>query len=128
MSKINFRLYGDQIYGLSNKYLQEYISPEINKESFLSSFKEGLINISITGIKKEIAILPQFIIKDLKSENITINIPDEKSNMAINITKLKVMFVINKLTEEQIFSLLIAISNKVHRKKRKIDFSRWVIR
>ena len=113
MSKINFRLYGDQIYGLSNKYLQEYISPEINKESFLSSFKEGLINISITGIKKEIAILPQFIIKDLKSENITINIPDEKSNMAINITKLKVMFVINKLTEEQIFSLLITKRKKL---------------
>ena len=41
MSKINFSLYGDQIYGLSNKYLQEYINPEIKKEEFLTSFKSG---------------------------------------------------------------------------------------
>lgn len=34
MSSINFRLYGDQIYGFGNKYITEYISPEIAKEDF----------------------------------------------------------------------------------------------
>ena len=107
MSKINFRLYGDQIYGLSKTYLQEYISPEINKEEFLSSFKNGQINLSITGLQKELVILPQLILKDLKTEKLEINIPDEKSNMSLNISKLKVMFIIKELTEEQILSLLI---------------------
>ena len=107
MSKINFRLYGDQIYGLSKTYLQDYISPEINKEEFLSSFKNGQINLSITGLKKELVILPQLILKDLKTEKLEINIPDEKSNMSLNISKLKVMFIIKELTEEQILSLLI---------------------
>ena len=32
MTSINFRLYGDQIYGLTQKYLTEYISPEIIKD------------------------------------------------------------------------------------------------
>ena len=107
MSKINFRLYGDQIYGLLSKYLQEYIKPEINKEDFLSSFKNGLINIKITGIKKQINILPQLIIKDLNSEKIIINIPDENSNLSMQISKLKLMLRVKELTEEEILSLLI---------------------
>ena len=107
MSKINFRLYGDQIYGLSSKYLQEYINPEINKETFLTSFKNGLIDMSITGIKKPIDILPQLIIKDLNTEKIIINIPDENSNLSIKISKLKIMLIVKELTEEEIISLLI---------------------
>ena len=107
MSKINFRLYGDQIYGLLSKYLQEYIKPEINKEDFLTSFKNGLINIKITGIKKQINILPQLIIKDLNSEKIIINIPDENSNLSMQISKLKLMLRVKELTDEEILSLLI---------------------
>ena len=107
MSKINFRLYGDQIYGLSSKYLQEYITPEINKENFLTSFKNGLLDLKITGIKKSIEILPQINIKDLKTEQIEINIPDENSNLALKISKLKIMLIVKELNEEQIFSLLI---------------------
>ena len=94
MSKINFRLYGDQIFGLSKTYLQEYISPEINKEEFLSSFKNGQININITDLKKEIVFLPQIKISDLKIEKLIINIPDETSNMSINISKLKIMLIL----------------------------------
>ena len=107
MSKINFRLYGDQIYGLSSKYLQEYINPEIKKEEFLTSFKNGLIDINITGIKKQINILPQLIIKDLNAEKIIINIPDENSNLALQISKLKLMLVVKELNEEEILSVLI---------------------
>ena len=113
MAKINFRLYGDQIYGLSSKYLQEYITPEINKENFLTSFKNGLLNLNITGIKKSIEILPQLIIKDLKTEQIEINIPDENSNLALKISKLKLMLIVKKLNEEEIFSLLIKKRQKL---------------
>ena len=107
MSKINFRLYGDQIYGLSNKYLQEYINPEIKKEEFLTSFKSGLLNLKITSIKKPINILPQLIIKDLNCDKIEINIPDENSNLALQISKFKLMLLVKELNEEQILSLLI---------------------
>ena len=100
MSKINFRLYGDQIYGLSSKYLQEYIIPEIKKEEFLTSFKNGLIDLNITGIKKQINIFPQLIIKDLNTEKIIINIPDENSNLALQISKLKLMLVVKELPED----------------------------
>ena len=123
MSKINFRLYGDQIYGLSKTYLQEYISPEINKEEFLAAFKNGQININITGLKKEIILIPQLIIKDLKTEKLEINIPDEKSNMSINISKLKIMFIINELNEEQILSLLIQKRQKLIK-----DFIKFAIK
>ena len=116
MSKINFRLYGDQIYGLSSKYLQEYINPEIKKEEFLTSFKNGLIDLNITGIKKQINILPQLIIKDLKTEKIIINIPDENSNLALQISKLKLMLVVKELTEEEILSLLINKRQKLIKK------------
>ena len=119
MSKINFRLYGDQIYGLSKTYLQEYISPEINKEEFLAAFKNGQININITGLKKEIILIPQLIIKDLKTEKLEINIPDEKSNMSLNISKLKIMFII----EEQILSLLIQKRQKLIK-----DFIKFAIK
>ena len=114
--KINFRLYGEQIYGLSSKYLQEYIVPEINKETFITSFKNGLIDINITGVKKPIDILPQLTIKDLNSEKIKIEIPDENSNLKIKISKLKAMFVIKELTEEEIFSLLINKRQKLIKK------------
>ena len=123
MSKINFRLYGDQIYGLSKTYLQEYISPEINKEEFLAAFKNGQININITGLKKEIILIPQLIIKDLKTEKLEINIPDEKSNMSLNISKLKIMFIINELNEEQILSLLIQKRQKLIK-----DFIKFAIK
>ena len=123
MSKINFRLYGDQIYGLSKTYLQEYISPEINKEEFLSSFKNGQININITDLKKEIVFLPQIKISDLKIEKLIINIPDETSNMSINISKLKIMLILNELTEEQILSLLIQKRQKLIK-----DFIKFAIK
>ena len=70
MSTINFRLYGDQIYGLGSKYLNEYINPEINKEDFLTNFNNGLLELNITGIKRPINILPYISIKDLKTEKI----------------------------------------------------------
>ena len=116
MSKINFQLYGDQIYGLSSKYLQEYIKPEINKESFLTSFKNGLMDINISGLKKQINIFPHLIIKDLNSEKIIIDIPDENSNLSLKISKLKLMLIVKELTEEEILSLLITKRQKLVKK------------
>ena len=107
MSTINFRLYGDQIYGLGSKYLNEYINPEINKEDFLTNFNNGLLELNITGIKKPINILPYISIKDLKTEKIEINIPDEKTNFVLKLNKLRMMLTINALDDNQILDIVV---------------------
>ena len=116
MSKINFRIYGDQIYGLSNKYLSEYINPEINKEEFLTSFKNGSLNLKITGIKKSINIMPQVSIKDMNTEKIDISIPDENSNLIIKLSKFRIMLIVKELTDEQILKLLVQKRQKLIKK------------
>ena len=107
MSSINFRLYGDQIYGLGSKYLNEYINPEINKEDFLTNFNNGLLELNITGIKKPINILPYILIKDLKVEKIEINIPDDKTNFILKLNNLRMMLAINVLDDNQILDIII---------------------
>ena len=52
MSSINFRLYGGQVYGFGNKFLTEYISPEIAKEDFLSKFEAGKLFYENISTKK----------------------------------------------------------------------------
>ena len=107
MSSINFRLYGDQIYGFGSKYLNEYINPEINKEDFLINFNNGLLKLNIIGIKKPINILPNILIKDLKAEKIEINIPDDKTNFILKLNNLRMMLVINVLDDNQILDIVI---------------------
>ena len=113
MSSINFRLYGDQIYGLASKYLTEYITPDINKEEFTTNFKNGFLNLNITGIKKPITILPHISINDLKTEKIEISIPDDKTNFILKMSKFKIMLLINELTDVQIESLIIEKRKKL---------------
>ena len=107
MSTINFRLYGDQIYGLANKYLSEYISPEINKEEFITNFKNGSLNLNITNLKKPIMIAPYFLIKESKIEKMEINIPDEKENFILKVSKAKVMIKISQISDVEIEKLII---------------------
>ena len=56
MSKINFRLYCDQIYGLYNSYLKDYINLDIEKESFTTMFKTGILNYDNIETKQEISL------------------------------------------------------------------------
>ena len=109
MTSINFRLYGEKIYGLISKYLTEYINPEICKEKFITNFKNGIISLNIDKIKKPISIniFPILLIKGLKIEKIELTIPDEKTNFILRLSKSKIMFEIIELDEKQIESLII---------------------
>ena len=113
MSTINFRLYGDQIYGLASKYLTEYITPDINKEEFVTNFKNGKLDLNITNLKKPITIAPHILIKESKVEKIEINIPDEKENFIFKLSKLKVMIKISQINDMQIESLIIEKRKKL---------------
>ena len=49
MSKINFRNFADQIYGLLNKKYEEFFEPQLIKNDFTTKFKEG--NLILNNIK-----------------------------------------------------------------------------
>ena len=62
MSKFNVRIYADQIFGFSNKYLNEFIEPEIKKEEFTKNFKEGKLFYTNIKLKKKEIKLNSFLL------------------------------------------------------------------
>ena len=108
MSNFNFRLYGEQIYGFGSKYFNKYITPEINKEQFLSMFKEGKLKYEDIKIKEKIEIYPQITINSLDIKNISIDIPSEKEgNLNLNLNNVNCDIIISNITEEQIKNILL---------------------
>ena len=112
MSNFNFRLYGDQIYGYFKDYFTNYISPEIEKEAFLTMIKEGKIKYENIQIKKSFNIYPQICINSLNIQNILLDIPDEKENLKINLKDVSCEMTISNISENQIRDILIYESNK----------------
>ena len=94
MSSFNFRLYGDQIYGLSQKYLNEYISPEIEKEDFLEKFKSGKLLFENLSTKKQIQINQNIQLDELNIQKIDVNIPNETENLSIYLNNVNAMITL----------------------------------
>ena len=115
MSNFNFRLYGDQIYGFCSGYFKDYISPEINKENFLTMFKEGKIEYDNIQIKQKFNIYPQICINSLGIQKIVLDIPDEKENLKVNLQDVTCEMIISNISENQIKEMLI------HERKNLID-------
>ena len=107
MTTINFRLYGEQIYGLSQKYLNEYISPEIIKEDFLSQFKSGKLSYENISTKKQIQINPQISLDELSIGKIKLNIPNETENSSIYLDNTKFVLQLSDINEDQIEKIII---------------------
>ena len=114
MSKFNFRLYGDQIYGLFSGHFNKYISPEINKEQFLSMFKDGRLKYENITLKQNLEIYPQITISSLSIKNLFIDIPDEKgSSLKLNLNDVSCELLISNITEEQIKEILLKERNNL---------------
>ena len=77
MSTINFRLYGEQLFGFTNKYLTEYITPDIKKEEFLTTFKNGLVTLNEVKSKKSIIFSPQMTLEKFSMGELKLTIPEE---------------------------------------------------
>ena len=122
MSNINLRLYGDQLYPQISNYLTKYISPEIPKEDFLSSYKNGLLEIKSLKLKEKLQIHPQILIEETAIEEAKINIPDDKSNLEVNLNNIKCNLSVSELNEEEIEKILIK-----NRKKIIDDFIKYAI-
>ena len=107
MSSINFRLYGDQIYGLTSKYLTEYISPEILKEDFTTQFKAGKLSYENISTKKMIQINSQICLNNLNILKIDINIPNETENLSIYLDNLKAEINLIDISDDEIEKMII---------------------
>ena len=107
MATINFRLYGDQIYGLTNKYLDEYISPEITKEDFTTQFKSGKLSYENLTSKKIIQINPIILLEELYIKKIDINIPNETENLSIYLDNTKVVINLSDIKNDEIEKMII---------------------
>ena len=107
MSSINFRLYADQIYGLAILKLKDIITPEIQKEEFSSSFKEGQLKYSNIKNIKKLNPNPQLSIDNLQIENIVMNIPNETENFSMDLKGVKTEIELLDIKEKDIEEILI---------------------
>ena len=111
MSKINFRLFADQIFGLISKSFNEYLFPQLSKENFTKQFKEGNLiieNISLNNEKKIILNNQKdFIITYFCCSNLNLIIPDETTNFSLNISSLNINILLNTINEEDISNIVI---------------------
>ena len=113
MSEINFRLYGDQIYGLACSKIKDFITPEIEKENFTSMFKEGQIKYSNIKNKQKISVHSQITINNLEIENLSLNIPNETENFSMNLSGVKTTLELNETNENEIEKKIIEKRKKL---------------
>ena len=107
MSKFNFRLYGEQIYGLLSGYFKDYISPDINKEKFITMYKNGKLKYDNISTIKQFNIIPQICLNYLCMQSISMDIPDENEALKINLNDVICEISIYSLNERQIKEMLI---------------------
>ena len=104
---INLRIYADQIYGFTQSYMKEYISPDIIKEDFINNFKSGKLNYETISTKKKIRINPQIELSELNIQNLEINIPNETENLSLTFGKLKVLLDLNEINDDEIENIIL---------------------
>ena len=107
MSSINFRLYGDQIYGLAISKLKDIIIPEISKDEFLSSFKEGTIKYSNIKIINKLKLSPQISLDNLQIQNVIMKIPNETENFSMDLSGIKAEIELTDINEKDVEDILI---------------------
>ena len=107
MANINMRLYAEQVYGLSSSFLNEYIFPLIEKENFISMFKNGLIQYDKINTKKEIKIDSTISMSNILLNSLEVNIPDENSHLIINIKGFKSNLFLSKISENDLEEIMI---------------------
>ena len=107
MSSINFRIYGDQLYGFTNKYLTEYISPEIDKEDFLNKFNSGKLSYENISIKKPILINPYINLNELTIEKLDIKIPNETENLSAYLNNIKAVINLTEINNDEMEKIII---------------------
>jgi len=113
MSTINLRLYGDQIYPNISKYLSTYINPEIQKEEFISMYKNGKVEIKQISLKEKLSLNPQIKMENASIEELKLNIPNEEENFSIYLNNMKCSLLFSDIKDDEIEKLLIENKKKL---------------
>ena len=110
MTNINFRAFADQIYGLIQKKMTEYITPIISREQFKEMFNNGKLIINDLKLKedKNIELTSEFNFSFFSCDEFIALIPDEKSNFEFSIKNAKGIINLIDLKYENIEELLIS--------------------
>ena len=113
MSTINLRLYGDQIYPNISKYLSTYINPEIQKEEFISMYKNGQVEFKQISLKETFSFNPQIKMENASIEELKLNIPNEEENFSIYLNNMKCSLSFSDVKDDEIEKLLIENKKKL---------------
>ena len=113
MATINLRLYGEQIYPNISKYLSTYINPEIQKEEFVSMYKNGKVEVKQISLKEKLSLNPQIKIENASIEELKLNIPNEEENFSIYLNNMKCLLSFSDIKEDEIEKLLIENKKKL---------------
>ena len=135
-SNLNFRNFADQIFGFSNKFLNEFIIPEIKKEEFSKNFKEGFLLYNDVKLKKRNEIkLNSFLILDFfEIKELNAIIPNETINLDLKLKNTKIYLKFLEFSNKIIENLLLInkkksfenfvnyIKNKILKKGNNLSF------
>jgi len=124
MSNINLRLYADQVYGLSSTFFNEYLTQSIDKEDFISKFKNGLVKFENIATKKSVIIHPTISMSNLMLNSLEINVPDENGNLTVDIEGLKSTFLLSEINEKDLKEIMIDKRKKLKEKFIKDIFNK----
>ena len=110
MTNINFRAFADQIYGLIQKNMTEYITPIISRENFKEMFNNGKLIINDLKLKedKNIQLTSDLDFSFFSCEELIVLIPDEKSNFEFLIKNAKGVINLIDLKYEKIEEIIIS--------------------
>ena len=116
MSNLNLRIYADQFYGLYIPKLNNYISQQIDKDSFISSFKSGFLTYNNITTKTKINLNPTIILESVNINTINIKIPDEKTDLIIDTENIKINLLLSEINDNDLQELIIKEKNELKEK------------
>ena len=107
MSNLNLRIYAEQFYGLYIPKLNNYLSQSIEKDLFISSFKSGILNYKNISTKSAIQLNPTLVLNSISINSLDIKVPDEKSDLIVDIDELKSNIVFSEISEKNLVEIII---------------------
>ena len=116
MSNLNLRIYAEQFYGLYIPKLNTYISQQIDKDSFISSFKSGFLTYNNITTKTKINLNPTIILESVNINTINIKIPDEKTDLIIDTENIKINLLLSEINDNDLQELIIKEKNELKEK------------
>ena len=122
MSKFNVRNFADQIFGFSNKYLNEFIEPEIKKEEFTKNFKEGKLFYNNIKLKKrnELKLNSFLLLNFFEINELNAIVPNENENLNLKLKNTKIFLKLLEINNNLIEKFLL--ENKIKKFEKFVNF------